>query len=193
MNNGRALPANRYPGVALRATAVAVLMVSASMAQTPEQASSSHPPTPTEVAPAADIADTPAQSRPQDTPAPQDLAPRWLDAVRAQRRALQERRRAQHQARRRALDPVGTARQEALEQEFQRRRQEMRDMIAQDRWLFLNFGPWLAPLPSPPGASLPSATSPPERATEPNSAPDDSQAPVHELPDWDNGWYFRGW
>jgi hypothetical protein len=129
----------------------------------------------------------------QDTPMPHDGAPRWLDAVRAQRRALQERRRAQHQARRRAIDPVGTARQEALEQEFLRRRREMRDLIAQERWLFLNFGPWLTPLPSPPaGTSQPPADGPAEPQAK-SARPETKPTPASKLPDWDNGWYFRGW
>ncbi len=144
---------------------------------------------------------SPAQSatqpRPQssvhDTGPPQDVVPRWLEAVRAQRQALQEDRRAQHQARRRALDPMGTARQEALEQAFQRRRQEMRAMIDQERRLFLNFGPWLNPLPSSPGISppsLPPAQGAPAQSERPENTP---PAPAYELPEWDNGWYFQGW
>lgn len=142
----------------------------------------------------------PMQPHRQGEPAPHDVVPRWLEAVRAQRRALQERRRAQHQARRRALDPMGTARQEALEQELQRRRREMRDMIAQDRWLFLNFGPWLAPMPSPPVGNAPAGgpTDPPgEPPADPTGQTQEHTEPVprqmDELPEWDNGWYFRGW
>jgi hypothetical protein len=124
----------------------------------------------------------------------QDHVPRWLDAVRAQRRTLQADRRAQHQARRRAIDPVGTARQEALEQAFQRRRQEMRNRIAGERWLFINFGPWATPWPPAPiiGPMHGNSTSEPTsqeltQPTEPESAA------TQELPDWDNGWYFNGW
>ncbi len=123
-----------------------------------------------------------------------DGAPPWLDAVRAQRQALQDLRRAEHQARRRALDPVGAARQEALEEKFFRRRQEIRDQMAEDRWLFLNFGPWMAPLPSPPGAlpSGPRATAPNPRS-EPPRAADPAPGPEREPPEWNNGWYFHGW
>ncbi|NBC13414.1 MAG: hypothetical protein GVY09_08730 [Gammaproteobacteria bacterium] len=133
-----------------------------------------------------------SQPAPQGSPAPDDMVPRWLEAVRAQRRALQERRRAQHQARRRALDPVGTARQEAMEEKFQRRRQERRDMIAQERWLFLNFGPWLSPLSTPPGVAPPAGPAPFEPP--PDFVDDAERVPsADDPPEWDNGWYFRGW
>lgn len=151
---------------------------------------------------------TAVQLPPQDTSTPDDGVPRWLDAVRAQRQALQERRRAQHQARRRAIDPIGTARQEALEQEFLRRRREMRDLIEQERWLFLNFGPWLRPWPAPRSTIITAAgtakteatdelmppASSPSELTPSDSVPSSGEPrPAVELPDWDNGWYFRGW
>jgi hypothetical protein len=127
---------------------------------------------------------------PHDRPRPNDMVPRWLEAVRAQRRALQEHRRAQHQARRRAIDPVGTARQEAFEQEVSRRRQEMREMIAEERWLFLNFGPWATPWPVAPELTPGRVGSPPQPRIDPDQEP---QVTSDVLPDWDNGWYFRGW
>ena len=116
---------------------------------------------------------------------PTSNASRWLDEVRAQRRSLQEERRAEYDARRRAMNPVGAAQQEAREAEFLRRRQQRREMIEQDRRLLLNRGlsdqdGWLSaspvllsPPPMEPGDEMPA----------PNSVP----------PDWDNGWYFRGW
>jgi len=115
--------------------------------------------------------------------------PRWLEEVRAQRQALQDQRRAQHDARRRAIDPVGAAQQEAREAEFLRRRQELRDNIEQDRRLFLNRGL---------GSNGGGLSAWPER---PLGAPPigDSVArpvyvpPARVPPDWDNGWYFRGW
>ncbi len=108
-------------------------------------------------------------------------APRWLEEVRAQRRALQEKRRAQHEARKRAIDPAGAAQQEAREEEFLRRRQEMHDMIEADRRLFMNHGPRISPVPALPATSAPDDVSyPPTR-------------PGYVPPDWDNGWYFRGW
>ncbi|MCG6943311.1 MAG: hypothetical protein LJE69_18925 [Thiohalocapsa sp.] len=136
----------------------------------------------------------PIEANPPDSPALPDGAPRWLDAVREQRRALQERRRAEHQARRRAIDPVGAAHHEALEEEFFRRRQEIRDQMAQDRWWFLNFGPWMLPLPSSPGASpSPPGTMPPDAGSEPGQTPEGPAAPAPQPPEWNNGWYFHGW
>jgi hypothetical protein len=132
--------------------------------------------------------------------AAQDPYPRWLDAVRAQRRALQEHRRVEHQARRRAMDPVGSARHEALEQTLERRRQELRDlrdrreMMAEERRLFMNMGPWVTPWPPPPGSAQP-APAPVMPDAKPAAPPDWPQQspPATELPEWDNGWYFRGW
>jgi hypothetical protein len=108
-------------------------------------------------------------------------ASRWLDEVRAQRRALQEQRRAQHEARKRAIDPVGAAEREAREEEFLRRRQEMRELIEADRRLFMNQGPWISPSPPLPATSGPADPNAPQ--TRPGYVP----------PDWDNGWYFHGW
>jgi len=131
--------------------------------------------------------------------------PRWLEEVRAQRRALQRQRRAQHEARQRAIDPIGAAQREAREQEFYRHRQEMMQQMEQDRRLFLNFGPWASPLVGlPPTQPAQPAQQPPQQP-QPKSAATQSGAPPpgdvdsaqdtygYELPDWDNGWYFRGW
>lgn len=192
----RAATANAAPRSAplvVPGTTVAALMLTAALSTAEPQVSAANADALEQpVAAAAAQAGTETRTAPQGSPAPDDMVPRWLEAVRAQRRALQERRRAQHQARRRALDPVGTARQEALEEEFQRRRQEMRDMIAQDRWLFLNFGPWLSPLPTLPGISPPAGPAAPDRAQD---HADDTERirPADDPPEWDNGWYFHGW
>jgi len=140
---------------------------------------------------APDTPPDPPAEKPIDAP---DGAPRWLDAVRAQRHALRDLRRAEHKARRRALDPVGAARQEALEEEFFHRRREIHDQMAEDRRWFLNFGPWMAPLPSPPGA-LPSASraTSPDPGREPPQAPEAQPGPGRQPPEWNNGWYFHGW
>jgi hypothetical protein len=133
---------------------------------------------------AADVPQIAQQAGPhsgESAPAAAGRVPRWLEEVRAQRQALQEQRRAQHEARRRAIDPVGAAQQEAREDAFLRRRQERRDMIDQDRRSFLNQGPWATPWPSPPEGVA---------AGEPGDRP---ATPSDGLPDWDNGWYFRGW
>lgn len=190
-------PASRSAPLTVPGAAVAALMLTAAVSTAEPAVSAAGADAdafgqaPTVIAAAAHT-DSEPQTAPQGSPAPDDMVPRWLEAVRAQRRALQERRRAQHQARRRALDPVGTARQEAMEEEFQRRRQEMRDMIAQDRWLFLNFGPWLSPLRTPPGMSPPRGLAAPDRPPDP--ADDTERSPsADDPPEWDNGWYFRGW
>lgn len=125
--------------------------------------------------------------------------PRWLKEVRAQRRALQRQRRAAHQARHEALDPIGAAKREERHEQLQRRRQEVRDYIEHERRLYLNWGPWITPLiprpPPPPGAdpiaqgsignrlgdSQPDSPSPPAEAVKP--------VPT----DWDNRWYYNGW
>jgi hypothetical protein len=176
------------------AAAAALLLTTAVSAAEPEVSAGAADAfgQPATVTAAAAQAGSEPQTAPQGSPAPDDMVPRWLEAVRAQRRALQERRRAQHQARRRALDPVGTARQEAMEEEFQRRRQEMRDMIAQDRWLFLNFGPWLSPLPTPPGISPPTGPAAPDSPHDPADETEPGPS-AGDPPEWDNGWYFRGW
>jgi hypothetical protein len=132
----------------------------------------------------ADVAQIGEQVSPhagESAPAAANRVPRWFEEVRAQRQALQEQRRAQYEARRRAIDPVGAAQQEAREDAFLRRRQERRDMIDQDRRLFQNQGPWATPWPSP-LESVP--------AGEQGNMP---ATPGESLPDWDNGWYFRGW
>ena len=59
----------------------------------------------------------------------------WLDEVRAQRRAREERRRAAKEAmdaRRRWIDPWGAAQQEAREQEVQRRRGAFLEQIERE-------------------------------------------------------------
>ncbi|HCS92867.1 MAG: hypothetical protein N838_12915 [Thiohalocapsa sp. PB-PSB1] len=114
--------------------------------------------------------------------------PRWLEEVRAQRRALQQQRRVQHKARRRAIDPQGSAKQEARREAFLRRRQQTLEKMDQDRRLFMNQYPWTQL-----EAAVP-LFEPPTHADKPpmGSAPDDHGA-SYPLPDWNNGWYYRGW
>lgn len=145
--------------------------------------------------------DEPAQvatepdGRPEDGPAGVDGSPRWIDAVRAQRQAAQRRIRAHREARRRAIDPVGSARQEAHDQQFQRRRRELRERIAEDRKLFLNSGPWQTPWPRPPefapGVQTPGSPRNSNRAMAPPGGA--LEEPRDQPPEWDNGWYYRGW
>jgi hypothetical protein len=125
--------------------------------------------------------------------------PRWLKEVRAQRRALQEQRRAAHQARHDAIDPIGAAKREERQEQLQRRRQEVREFIEYERRLYLNWGPWITPLvprpPSHPGADPIAEGSIGTRddeaaAREPKAA---DGAPPAPPSDWDNRWYFHGW
>lgn len=91
----------------------------------------------------------------------------WFDEVRDQRRALAELRRARRDAE-----------QDARLDEFLRRRQERREQIEQERWLFMNYGPWFEPLAPPPASPAKQAS--PKMAEPPP-------------PGWDNRWYFNGW
>jgi hypothetical protein len=133
-------------------------------------------------------------------PAAEDGVPRWLEDVRAQRRALQEQRRAHQAARRRAIDPVGEAERQAREQEFYRRRQDMRQMIEQDRRLFFNFGPWPSRWAVPPATTkMPSDADYSRDSDQAQGAGSGAPAGQSEtqstpvLPDWNNSWYFHGW
>jgi hypothetical protein len=154
---------------------------------------------PTEVPPEALGSDSSAPaSEPETTwaplPPPESGVPRWLEDVRAQRRALQEGRRAMHQARRRAIDPVGAARQEALEQEFYRRRREMREMMANDRKLFRQSPPWQGPWLSAPNQ----ASGHPDAGRRAGSQTEGgigqgTENTTGKPAEWNNGWYFRGW
>lgn len=119
--------------------------------------------------------------------------PRWLEEVRAQRRALHEQRRAAHRAHRETLESINAAQREERQEQVRRRQEEVRE-----RRLYLNRGPWLAPLiPTPPypaddvltrGSLLgeQGAETAPGAATGPSP---DALTPS----DWDNLWYYRGW
>lgn len=136
---------------------------------------------------------------PMVPPAPSPEA-RWLNEVRAQRQALQEQRRAAHEARREAIDPVGAARREERQEQIQRRRKQVRQFIEQERRLYLNSGPWLMPLATQP-LQGPSSLAPPNDAHAEKRppvapltpAPTQAPAPVQAPLDWDNRWYYNGW
>ncbi len=114
--------------------------------------------------------------------------PQWLDEVRAQRRALNEHRKAMHDAQRRARDPWGAAQQDARREELQRRRQERREQIDEDRRLFRSYGPWLEP-----GWPI-SPVEPPYAQSVPTPMDDAESREQHYPPQgWDNRWYYRGW
>jgi hypothetical protein len=124
---------------------------------------------------------------------------RWLDEVRAQRQAREERRRAAKEAmeaRRRWIDPWGAAQQEAREQELQRRRDALKEKIEREREAFRSQVPW-GPQQNPwqdeatgPGPDFPAVpdadtAGPPEQPLAPPTP--------YALPGWDNHWYYRGY
>ncbi|MFP4278506.1 MAG: hypothetical protein ACOC26_04050 [Halochromatium sp.] len=141
----------------------------------------------------------PGAHPPQTAGMHQPQIPRWLEEVRAQRRALHEQRRAAHQARHDALDPLGAVKRDERQAQRRRRRQEMREMIETERRLYRNRGPWFSPL-TPVTPMAPTAGGPlmrgslaedqaPERSDEPSSASGEPLPPS----DWNNRWYYRGW
>jgi len=129
----------------------------------------------------------------------------WLDEVRAQREIRQQHRRARkevRQRRRQWLEPWGATRQQVREQTIRRRREAFLEYeaflehIERDReafrnqvpWEFQQGPPWQNPLPESSEIRLPM---PADEATGiyGQTAPRTSTYP---LPDWDNGWYYRG-
>jgi len=115
----------------------------------------------------------------------------WLDEVRAQRRAWEERRRVAKEAidaRRRWIDPWGAAQKDAMKQEVQRRRDAFREKIERDREAFRSYRPWSAE-PAPWHEELPPQG---ENQGLPEGASQLPEAPYPPLPGWDNRWYFRG-
>jgi hypothetical protein len=61
----------------------------------------------------------------------------------------------------------------------------LRERIAEDRKLFMNSGPWQTPWPEAPQFAPPVDP----RLTPPGTESGASEEP----PEWDNGWYYRGW
>jgi hypothetical protein len=122
-----------------------------------------------------------------------DPLPQWLDEVKAQRQAWEERRRAAKeavQARRRQNDPWGAAQHEAREQESQRRRDAIIEQFERDRDNY--HAPWAGPRdqgppPPQPGTGMPQPTAPESTAL--NPADPGSYPPSG----WDNRWYYRGY
>lgn len=123
-----------------------------------------------------------------------DPVDQWLEEVKAQRRAREERRRAAKEAinaRRRLTDPWGAAHQEAHEKENQRRRDAMREQIERDRETFREQGPWHDPGPmdlSPPPPPISSGTQP-----EAGGSQGPAGTPAYPPSGWDNRWYYRGY
>jgi hypothetical protein len=122
-----------------------------------------------------------------------DPVDQWLEEVKAQRRAREERRRAAREAiiaRRRLTDPWGAAHQEAHEQESQRRHDVMMEQIERDREAFREQGPWQTPGPmdQPPASPTPGAPAPEAGDAQPPAA-----APAYPPSGWNNRWYYRGY
>ena len=138
--------------------------------------------------------------RPEPT-GPQSSVPRWLEEVRAQRRALHEQRRAAHQARLQAMDPMGTAKRDERTELRLRRQEGVRDLIETERRLYLNRGPWFSPLaPRPP--PVPELAPPTRDSLDPRLDPQgaagieqqpSSSTSTQAPPDWNNLWYYNGW
>jgi hypothetical protein len=121
--------------------------------------------------------------------------PQWLDEVKAQRQAWEERRRAAKEAihaRRRQSDPWGAAQHEAREQESQRRHDAIIEQFERDRDTFHNPAPWPGPRDQGPPPPQPAAGAP--QPTAPDSTALNPDDPGRYPPSgWDNRWYYRGY
>lgn len=122
-----------------------------------------------------------------------DPLPQWLDEVKAQRQAWEERRRAAKEAvhaRRRQHDPWGAAQHEAREQESQRRRDAIIEQFERDRDTFQ--APWAGPRDQGPPSPQPDTGAP--QPTVPDSTALNPADPGSYPPSgWDNRWYYRGY
>jgi hypothetical protein len=134
-----------------------------------------------------------------DEPGAPEAPTPWLDEVRAQRQAWEERREATRQAyeaRRRANNPRGAAVQEAWEEDTRRRRAARMERMAQDREHFRQIGPPEPPLGQPwgrPPWTTDHPPPPPELgANTPVGIPGQPEDHLPNPPGWDNLWYFRG-
>ena len=143
--------------------------------------------------------------------APTDRGPpTWLDEVRAQRQAAEERHLANRDAfaARRRTTAWGATRHDARELEVQRRRTARKQRIEEDRERFRTLGaaypsPWTIP-ESPQAVTGTDQPAPTAAATQPETPADPTGAfsrvpppPAsagHNTPqDWDNLWYYRGY
>ena len=151
--------------------------------------------------PADDTAAAGGSAAEQHIPQPglyADPVDQWLEEVKAQRRAREQRRRAAKEAinaRRRLTDPWGAAHQEAHEKESQRRHDAMMEQIERDREAFREQGPWQGPgamdlRPPPPPVPPPSSA-----GTQPDggSSQGSPGTPAYPPSGWDNRWYYRGY
>lgn len=134
---------------------------------------------------------------PSQAPDPMDdPALPWLDEVRAQRRAVEERRKAAREAidaRRRLSDPWGAAQKDAREDDLRRRRQAHLERMEQEREMIRGQAPAQPPAPWP---AIPDPPPPPGPAAGDNplgpAYPTPPPAPFAP-PGWDNYWYYRGY
>jgi hypothetical protein len=150
---------------------------------------------------------------PADEPAPTGPATPWLDEVRAQRHAWEERRqttRNAFEARRRLADPRAAAYREAREEDVRRRREARMQRMEQDREFFRGLSqpprPWhesqdpLSATPPRDSKETPDhLTETRAPATEGQSAGTIVSPPAATLhtpyspATWDNLWYYRGY
>lgn len=157
--------------------------------------------------PSPPVAGTPEQGplQPPHTP--------WLDEVRRQRKAWEERRQSAREAfdaRRRRQDPRGAAQQQVWKDDIRRRREARREQMEQEREYYRNLPPyqdppWVAPadpsispLPTAPGLTREPIA--PDTDAGPNRdpaafgiIPPAEPAAPHTPPNWDNLWYYRGY
>lgn len=131
-------------------------------------------------------------------PAEPEPVRQWLDEVRVQRQAREERRRADKEARdahRRWVDPWGAAQQEAREQETQRRRNAFFEHIERDREAFRIQVPWGFPQ-DPRQEEAAGSQAEKQLPTDGDTVGVPRQAVPHPSPypptGWDNRWYYRG-
>jgi hypothetical protein len=163
-------------------------------------------------------AEAPAEERTPAHMTAQDPGARWLDEVRAQRQAWEERRNASREAfeaRRRLADPRGAAQHDAWEDEVERRRDARRQQREQELEHFRGLGPPEPPRPEsivpwgypaqttatpagPPPAGPATAVGPPSEHAEPHPPgiiypPGAPPRGPYSPQDWDNLWYYRGY
>jgi hypothetical protein len=103
-------------------------------------------------------------------------------------------------ARRRWIDPWGSAQKDAWEKETQRRREAFMEHIERERDAFRSNSPPWAMRPDPWREAPQPETGEPPEDTLPHQRPPDADvgvtapaSPYPPLPGWNNRWYYRGY
>lgn len=117
---------------------------------------------------------------------------RWLDAVRAQRKAWEEGRRASREAMdeyHRQHSPRPHTEAQARQEDYRQRREAFFERIERERDWFRTQVPWQ--MPSPPEPPVPYE---PAEMANPSAPPETLSPPAFPaLPGWDNRWYYQGY